>query len=68
MHLVLVFLQVLHFVSTSKLISPSPSNEPIPLTRFILSNSMSITACFGFKCLLNVSRTYEMSAIITLKL
>lgn len=33
-----------------------------PRTRFSLSNSTSITACFGLRCRLNVSLTYGISS------
>lgn len=68
MNLVLMLVVVLYspkFNTGSTFQTRMDPKKAAPLTRLSLSNSISMTACFGFKCRRKVSRTYGIRAIMT---
>jgi hypothetical protein len=68
MNLVLMLVVVLYSPKVNKGSTFRAGIEPrkaASLTRLSLSNSINMTACFGFKCRRNVSRTYGIRAIMT---
>lgn len=65
MDLVLMFLVVLRQSVCEQTSSPGANYNSATRTRFSLSNSTSMTACFWLRCRRKVSRTYGMSSKIT---
>lgn len=66
MDLILVFLKILLMGHNRSISDFSGPNEAEPrLTLLSLSNSVNMTACFGFRCRRMYSLTYGINVIIT---